>query len=93
MQGRRRCKLERRTLLGCETRSCFPPAVAPGMEETKGDGDIEPASEKEATYEYSLDPDTRAAEKKLRRVVAKQAGMLLGAGVAQNRRAYLSRAS
>ncbi|CAM9315462.1 unnamed protein product, partial [Ectocarpus fasciculatus] len=27
----------------------------------------------EATYEYSLDPDTKAAEKKLRRVVAKQA--------------------
>lgn len=28
--------------------------------------------EREATYEYSLDPDTKAAEKKLRRVVAKQ---------------------
>lgn len=42
------------------------------MEETKGDGDIEPANERDAVYEYSLDPDTRAAEKKLRRVVAKQ---------------------
>lgn len=26
----------------------------------------------EAPYEFSLDPDTKAAEKKLRRVVAKQ---------------------
>eukprot|EP00903_Cladosiphon_okamuranus_P007182 g6974.t1 len=44
-----------------------------GMEETKGDGDIEQENERDAAYEYSLDPDTRAAEKKLRRVVAKQA--------------------
>lgn len=61
--------------------------VSPGAEETKGDGDdaddegvgpdgksIEKAGGHAASYEFSLDPDTKAAEKKLRRVVAKQVG-------------------
>ncbi|CAM9877434.1 unnamed protein product, partial [Ectocarpus sp. 12 AP-2014] len=53
------------------------PRQALGAEETNG-SDIaqqeekSQESEQEATYEYSLDPDTKAAEKKLRRVVAKQ---------------------
>lgn len=55
----------------------------PGAEETKGDADdaddgktAEKAGGQAAAaaYEFSLDPDTKAAEKKLRRVVAKQVG-------------------
>lgn len=48
-----------------------------GMAEGKNDDDVgsdreSNAKEEEAPYEFSLDPDTRAAEKKIRRVVAKQ---------------------
>lgn len=82
--------------MGCDSAlsSYFPPAVALGTEETKGDGDTEPDGEpqedgKGAAYEYSLDPDTRAAEKKLRRVVAKQVAVLVGVGVGQTRRACM----
>lgn len=69
-----------------------PPAVIEGTEETKGDDDIEAdgksqENEKHAAYEYSLDPDTRAAEKKLRRVIAKQVGVLLGDVAGHARRA------
>ena len=76
-RARRRFGFERRALLVSDTRSCLSLAVASGTEETKGDDDLEPGNEKDAAYEYSLDPDTRAAEKKLRRVVAKQVGVLL----------------
>lgn len=55
---------------------------ASGTEEAKGfDGRAGPQgnpqeNQEEATYDFSLDPDTKAAEKKLRRVVAKQVGGL-----------------
>lgn len=61
----------------------------------KGDGDPGPdgksqANERDAAYEYSLDPDTRSAEKKLRRVVAKQVGTcMLGVGVGANQACLL----
>lgn len=47
--------------------------MAAGTGEEKGNEDETSEMKRdEAPYEFSLDPDTKAAEKKLRRVVAKQ---------------------
>lgn len=56
--------------------------LASGTEEAKGNDDEVGSqgnpqeNQEDPTYEFSLDPDTKAAEKKLRRVVGKQVGRL-----------------
>lgn len=45
-----------------------------GAEDTQANDDCD-GSDREETYEFSLDPETRAVEKRLRRIVAKQASL------------------
>lgn len=51
---------------------CFLAIVTNAGEEKGNEDGVSQIKSDEAPYEFSLDPDTKAAEKKLRRVVAKQ---------------------
>lgn len=68
-------------------------ATATEAGEEKGNEDgVSQIKRDEAPYEFSLDPDTKAAEKKLRRVVAKQVSSKFSpkVGIFACQRAYKS---